>query len=412
MNRYLITLFAIAAFATVATDVDVYAQSEIQTARSFVQSPQALGMGDTGVAFSTHENVFFYNPAHLAHAVGLRPRISLVGIRGSLSDNLFDQITFYQDELEPAIDEGIENLSNEEQDELYDQAIALGRKRTYLNSDLLLPSVMMRVGDVGIGAGVFGHSLVRYRFEDAGAGVPLVDLNAIADLIIIGSGAVDLSNFGVSGLTTGLTGKFTQRWVTTKNKALDEFSENEDVYLLKGSSVGFDLGLLYDVEFVPLPGDLKVGFTAYDIVASDFDYEFASNLTENSPDNQTLIAQEEEFANEEFNLSPSYRIGAAYMLPGLSTLGILKNTGIAVDYLWYSEPFIDQEPLANLHIGAQAQLAFLVVRAGLNQGYTTLGGGLHLGFMNIDYAFYGMEQGRFPGQLPSWNHTAQISFGF
>ncbi|MEX1055609.1 MAG: conjugal transfer protein TraF, partial [Rhodothermales bacterium] len=391
--------------------LDASAQSYSQTARAFVQSPQALGMGDTGVAFTSRENVFFYNPAHLAHVAGLRPRISILGIRGSLSDNLFDQIAFYQDELEPAIDEGIDNLSNERQEELYDEAIALGRKRTFLNGDLLLPSVMMRVGDVGIGAGIFGHSMLRYRFEDAGAGVPLIDMNAIADLIIVGSAAADLSNYGVDGLTAGITGKIAQRWLTSKNKALDELSEDEDVYLLKGSSIGFDIGLLYDIDFVPLPGDLKLGFTAYDIIASDFDYKFNSNLTENSADNQAVISEEEDYANETFGLSPSFRIGAAYMFPGLSTLGILKNTGITLDYLWYSDPLIKQESLANLHVGAQAQLAFFVARAGLSQGYTTLGAGLHLGFMKIDYAFYGVEQGRYPGQLPGWNHTAQIAFG-
>jgi hypothetical protein len=253
--------------------------------------------------------------------------------------------------------------------------------------------------------------MLRYRFEDAGAGVPLIDMNAIADLIIVGSAAADLSNYGIQGLTAGLTGKATQRWLTSKNKALDELSEGEDVYLLKGSSFGLDLGMLYQVAFVPLPGDLRVGFTAYDIIASDFDYKFSSNLTENSPDNEAVISDEENYSNESFSLSPSFRIGAAYMLPGLSTAGILKNTGIAVDYLWYADPKTDQETLANLHIGVQAQVAFLVARAGLSQGYTTLGGGLHLGFMKIDYAFFGVEQGRYPGQLPGWNHTAQIAFG-
>jgi hypothetical protein len=51
------------------------------------------------------------------------------------------------------------------------------------------------------------------------------------------------------------------------------------------------------------------------------------------------------------------------------------------------------------------------VRAGLNQGYTTLGAGLELPFARIDYAFFGSEQGRVPGQSASRHHRIQVSLG-
>lgn len=407
MNRYL--TIAVAGLLLLASSAEVSsAQSYDQTARAFVQSPRALGMGDTGVALSLQHTVFFYNPAHVAHVAGRRARFTFAGVRGSMSDNLLRQIDYFQNTLQPAIDEGFDTKSNEELEALYDETLALGKTRTLLNGDVLLPSVMMKVGGVGIGAGVFGHSMVRYRFEDAGAGVPLADLNAMADLIAVGSAGVDLSNFGLPGLTAGVTGKLTHRWMTLKNKALDSVDRNEGIYLLKGSSTGFDVGFLYEITAVPLAGKLSLGFSAYDVVATDFDYTFDSNLA-GDEENAELIDEEVQLANDLYSLTPSYRVGAAWSVPGAA--GLIKNTAFAADYLWYSNPVSQQEFLTGLHVGVQTQLSVLILRVGINSGYTTLGAGLDFGFVRLDYAYYGVEQGRFPGQLPSWNHTAQLAFG-
>lgn len=386
------------------------AQSHSQTNRAFVPSPMALGMGDAGVAFPSAATAFFYNPAHLAHVAPLRPYINVVGVRGTFSENLSDQITFFTDTLEPAIDEGFDNIDNDRLRAIYDEALELGRVRTALGGDLLLPSVMLQAGGLGLGAGVFGHSRLRYRFPDGGAGIPLVDLNAVADLIGVASAGLDLGTYGLPALSLGATAKFTSRRLTLKFKPLDALSPDEDVYVYAGSSVGIDLGLLYELDFIPVPGKVRFGLAAFDLVASDFDYTFSSNLTENSPDNQAVINTDLQVANDLYGLDPSYRVGFGYTVPSL--LGLLGETGIAVDYLGYSNPGVDQAFLAHLHVGVQARLSLLALRAGLNAGYTTVGAGLSLGFLKVDYAYHAQEEGRLPGQLPSWHHTAQLTVGF
>lgn len=384
------------------------AQNYALTARPLVQSPTALGMGDAGVAFPTKQTVFFYNPAHLARAASIKPSITLLGVRGSLSTNLFDQIAFYEDDLDPAIEEGFENLPEDEVRRIYDEALELGRRRTFVNADVLLPSVMMQVGGIGVGGGVFAHSRVLYRFPDGGAGVPLLDLVGLGDVIVMGSAAADLGRYGVPGVTAGLTAKYTRRYLTFKEKPIDLLDADENFYLLSGNSVGVDLGLLYEPDFVPLPGRLTAGLAVYDVAASDFSYGFDSVLNNDDEDAvQAEVDQEEARANEDFALHPSYRIGVAYTVPAL--LGLFKETGVALDYVGYSDPFIDQVFLAHISIGAQAKLArILSLRAGLNQGYPSVGAGLALGLLKVDYAFYGVEQGRLPGQVDSYNHTLQL----
>ncbi len=385
------------------------AQNYVQTARAFVPSPQALAMGDAGVAFPTRETVFFYNPAHLSRAAHKRPQIMLLGLRGSLSDNVFDQLAFFEDELQPAIDDGLDTKSNDELRSLYDETLALGRRRTVVNGDVLLPSVIAKAGPVGFGAGAFGHSTLHYRFKDAGAGLPHIDFSVVADLIVVGSASVDLDRIGVDGLSVGVSAKMMERWLTLKNKPIDAISSEENVNVFRASAVGFDAGLLYDLAFVPVPGDLIIGAAAYDVAGSHFDYAYDSNLSDDDDPESRLAQEEEELADALYGVEPSYRIGAAYMLPAVGTR-VFKNTGVTLDYLWYADPRVPQEKLAHLHVGAQTQVGFAVVRAGLNSGYTTIGGGLHFGFVSFDYAYYGVEQGRFPGHLASWNHSAQVAF--
>ena len=48
-------------------------------------------------------------------------------------------------------------------------------------------------------------------------------------------------------------------------------------------------------------------------------------------------------------------------------------------------------------------------RAGLNQGYYTLGVGADLGFLRVDAATYGVELGVYPGQLEDRRYILQIS---
>ncbi len=60
-----------------------------------------------------------------------------------------------------------------------------------------------------------------------------------------------------------------------------------------------------------------------------------------------------------------------------------------------------------IHLGTELSLAFLDVRAGFYQGYTTYGVGVDLWLLQLDAALYSIEKGFYPGQSPE--QRAQVS---
>ncbi len=397
------------------------AQSDLQTNRSFVASPQVLGMGDAGVALSSRQTAFFYNPAHIGRSARLLS-INLLGASGSISNAVFDQVQFFNDRLQPAIDVGIDNLSDSELRSLYEDAFAQGQQRASLNGQFLLPSVVVGGKGIGLGGGLFATTGLNYRIRNAGLGLPQLDIVARSDLMGVATAGIDFEKLiGFGGLAVGLTGKYTRRFLTIKNKPIDAFSSDEEIYVLEGRSLGFDVGVLYDLGLIPLPGTLTLGAAIYDVVASDFDYVYfgtpsdlpiVGEQTEASsePIDAGRIEKEVAYANDRYALAPSYRLGVAYQPPGL---GFLGSFAFAADYIGYRKPLIDQSFLAHLHLGAQLRLLRLFkVRGGLSQGYPTFGGGIGLGLIHVDYAYHGVEDGRIPGQIYNQKHTAQVRIGF
>lgn len=396
-------------FVTLLWPYPAAAQNYYQNPRAFVRSSQVIGAGDATVAFPTRETVFFYNPAHLTEAVSLRPRITIVGVQGALSTTIFDQVDFYNNRLDPAIQRGFDNLADDELQQLYDEAFEVGRRRAFLGGDVVLPSVMFRAGPVALGAGLFGHSSGTYRFSDSGFGVPDLDFAGRADAMGVVSGALDAGALGFEGLSVGVTAKYNRRYLTVKSRPLDTIDENEPLLVFVGDAVSFDYGLQYALD-LPLPGTLSLGLALYDISSSTYAFTLDDVLTgEAPPDPATDSRVQRELAdiNERYQPRTSYRFGAAYTVPRL--LGVFSETGLMVDYVGYQDPAIDQTTLAGLHVGAQVQLVRLLsVRTGLSQGYPSAGAGLALGVLKIDYAYFGQEEGRLPGQTPGWQHLLNL----
>ena len=382
------------------------AQNQRISNRSLVQLPSASAMGDAQVALPVQQSAFFYNPAHAAHSPF---HLTIIGVRASTSTNVPNQLRYFQDELNPAINDGIENLANNELKALYDETLRIGSSHSFLHADLLAPSVGFKAGPLGVGIGIFGSSFVHYTFPDAGGGLPIVNVQAVADGMAVASAGIDLSRFGIKGLSTGITTKYTNRFVSFKNKTLDAISPNEPFYILNGTRMNIDLGFQYKLPVLPyFPGTFYLGLALYDIVGSS--YKFSHHSTVQGTELDTEINQQVEIANGLYEVHPSFRLGLAYSLPDIP-VGLIDGTGITLDYMGYSNPAIDQAFFAKIRMGIQARIKVVSLRTGINQGYPTVGAGLSLGFVDLDYAFFGREEGRFPGQLPSWHHTAQIRFG-
>lgn len=397
------------AVAVVAA-VPALAQNPAVTARPSLVSPAVAAMGGAAAAFATREGALYYNPAHLTRAAGLKPNVRIHVQNALTPATISRQYEFYRDELEPAIDEGIENLSASERDTLFNQAIRNGRDRTYLDTDAGV-SVLWRVGPIGAGAGLHARGLGRYRTVRSGGGIPDIQASAAVDYIGTASAALDLSNFGLSGASVGLSGRVVRRTATAKDKPLDAFSDEEGVFEYNATSVSFDVGATYDVPLT-LPGRLVVGAAGYDVISSGFDYTYGERGFFGAPtgdESQAQIDADLEAVERDFTVSPSYRIGVAYVAPSL--FGLFRETGVSLDYVSYSDPHVpDRSAPLGLHLGAQAQvLRMVALRLGLAEGYPTAGVGLGLGPFRLDYAVHGQEDGRTAGQSPVWMHRLNLA---
>ena len=387
------------------------AQRYGQYARATVESAQVLGMGGSGIALAGPETAFFYNPAHFASADLLRTRVEIFGARAELNTKFFSDLSFYTDRVQPALEDGFAFPLSQEDRELFADALAQGRRPTVGQAAALLPSVMVGLGPYGVGGGVFAHNTTRYHFEDTGSGIPVLDLFSQLDAIVAigGGGKIPGSN-----LSAGLTGKYVRRYIASKHKdflAIDP--DDEQLYVISGSTVAFDLGLQYEDAVASLPGSLDFGLAVYDLVGGGFDYGLydSINLTGSGVEDEREVGRVLA-AFEDRDGTPSFRLGAAYRVPAFASLSGLQDLGVALDYVSENTSESSQPFLSKFRLGGQATVAgVLALRAGISQGYPTVGAGIETRFFQLGYVFYGVEDGRLPGQLERYNHLVQVRFG-
>jgi hypothetical protein len=387
------------------------AQRYEQYARATVPSAQVIGMGGAGVALAGPETAFFYNPAHFADLGRFGPRIEILGVRGEISTKFFDDLNFFRDRVEPALDAGIELPLSQESRDLFIDTFEQGRRPTVGQAAVMLPSVMIDLGSYGFGAGIFGRNATAYRFLDDGSGIPIIDLFSQVDAMAVVAGAAMVPN---TNLSVGLAGKYAQRWIGYKNADFLEIDpDSEQLFIIDGSTVTFDLGLQYTDAVATLPGSLDFGLAVYDLVGGSFSYDEAGSIDftgDNGEDPEELAEVIETF--EDRDGTPSFRVGAAYGVPTLPAFPIVSDVDVALDYFSESTSESDQPFLSKFRLGGQATLAgVLAVRLGISQGYPTFGTGVETRFFQLNYVFHGVEDGRLPGQIERYNHLLQVRFG-
>ncbi len=408
-----VLLLALMLAGSVVTADAQYFGALQQDARPVVEGLRVRAMGGAVAAAPLAETAFFYNPAHLARLDLSRPQITFIGAGASVSKAILEEYRFVRNELEPAIDEGLEEIRRDDYDRLvalYDRALELGRSQTVATLNAYGPSLQMKVSDnESIGVGLFGTNSFRMQFADAGVGVPRLDAFNQLDVIVPVTGAYGIPN---SPLAVGATASYTRRYLTAKGALLEELDADEEhLYVLKGSTMSIDVGI-HAQDVMP---NVDIGAAVYQLLGGGFNYRHTSRIDltgNNGPDDEVEIAQLEERFNAR-QTKPTYRIGAAYRVPlPPSTRAIVDKVTIATDYVSASTSEYDQTTGAHFRIGVGAEIGdMLSVNSGYSQGYPSFGASLSMRVVQLEYAYFGIEDGRSPGQLGRFNHQIQLRFG-
>ena len=384
------------------------AQNNQFTERSFVPSPVVLGMGDAGVALPGAERGFFYNPAHLPH-VG--SHFTIFGLQAGGSRGLREQIRFLNQDLAPAVSGA--GPSGATLEALQSDAARLQSRPGRGTGAVLLPNFVYAPGALAVGGGLFAKTTANYRIEATGSEASSVWTLSRTDLMALFSVGLDLRVIGLSGLSVGVTGTQTRRFLAFKGEELAQFEQQEPSVVLQGGAFQLDGGVTYRLDrLLPMPGQLRVGGAIYDVLQSGYDYRaggagrlpFLNDVIDTPNGAGGAPRAERQRARARFGLRPSYRVGAAYEV---EEVGGLENVAVAADYQGYRGA--GQAPLARTHLGVCAGgLGPLTLRAGLSAGYPSGGAGLQWGALHLDYSLHGVEEGDQFRQRRAYVHTARL----
>jgi len=183
----------------------------------------------------------------------------------------------------------------------------------------------------------------------------------------------------------------------------DPLAALESAPALYGYGFGVDLGALLVL------GGLRVGLSVRDFLGTSLIYrqstfgEVLESLqkTGGFPSSGSALA-EDPVVPMELSLGLSYRFDFA------------PRVFDPVVHLAFSDLLTvirgERSPWTALHVGTEIRLLrFLALRAGLNQGYLSFGGGLRVPMLELNAAFFTREMGRHLGDQPSSGMALEVA---
>lgn len=309
------------------------------------QSIRALGMGNAYSAVVTDGDALFYNPAALGRVKGIN--LTIVNLNAGVNG---------QNALESAqAIAGSDAAGIDRFSDYFGQRIWLGMGGKI---NLYMPHFGVSVYD----SGFFG-------FELKDPILPYMDINYINDygLVMGGSFSVGPSS------SVGFTVKKITRSGTSEQIGVSNFVDTETSDLLtnfsrRGNGYGADLGMVWEI---PAPFNPVISGVWKDVGGTSFLKEAG-------------VAKPNKISEEKI-------LGAAASFD----LTVFAMTA-AIDYKHIETP---REPLGKkLHMGLELDLPIVDIRGGFGQGYYSLGASLDFFLFQLDFAYYGVELGEYPGQ--------------
>lgn len=247
----------------------------------------------------------------------------------------------------------------------------------------LMADVDARSGFVmpNFGFGVYTNNYTTMQFSDPT--FPTFNMNFISDYGYVVGGAFKINE----NSSVGATFRHVKRWGGNEDISVASLSGASTDSLadsnFQNHGVGHALDLAYMTTFASNPWKPTLSVVWRDVGVTQF------NMTSGTADPPR---QED---NLIFGISVEQDFSFVKMYHGFE-YDFISN---------YSE-----EPSKKIHLGTEASIGPIDLRAGINQGYVTYGVGLDLWFFEVEATSYATELGTYAGQAKSDRYNVSLTF--
>lgn len=335
-----------------------------QAVELYQQGPSArsLAMGGTYISFVRGADALFHNPAALARVEG------------------FD---FIVAQVQGAYSKDAKRFVDQAQNNGAPITLADLNKFYGLNS---FADITARSGFVMpyFGVGFYSSNYILESFNNP----PFPTFNAtfISDYGYFIAGAIPIG----PQASLGISGRHVKRWGGNKDISINDLVGSTDQAVLENSFQDKGTGNAIDISAMyTLPTKLNTTVAAVwkDLGRTTF--------------SQTAGIQ----------APPSQAENLMFGVSLQHDLSVVSWTH-AMEYKFVTTP--NEDFSKKIHLGTEASIGFVDLRAGLNQGYLTYGAGIDLWFIQADAAFYTSELADAAGQLKNdrevYSLTIQLDF--
>ncbi len=344
-----VKIFLILSFLTFG-----YSRTEARELIQPIESVRSLGMGGVHIYENDNASNMFLNPASLGFTKGLNLNVFdvNVGLNGlELANSLSASGGM----------SGFSSLSS-----MYGTNVWIG-------ANYWLSYAMPYFG-----VGMYSKTFTTFRLNNPP--YPNMDFTLFSDTAYVLGGALPLG----PAMAFGINAKKIMRVGGSATIGPDELSSISgsgltSYFSQSGYAYALDVGFMMQA---PVPTTPTLSVTWQDVG----DARFVANPGKTAPD------------HIDDNLMMS-----------LTAHGDIPLLGWAAGFEYRHITDSKEQLGKKLHFGAEASLAFIDIRAGFYQGYTTYGLGLDMWLFQLDLASYSVEKGVYPGQTSDGRIQAAIS---
>jgi hypothetical protein len=379
---------------------------------AFIEFVRPLGMGGAFTAVADDHNTFFYNPAGMVMRTG--SQFTLLEAAAGISQDtktLADYIHDNKDDLTH-----FDKLPADKQRAIIDDVdnkISKLNSRVYAAADIA--SYVSGPNFLGmpihIGYGAFAKVDGTAKLQSSASGVPTISYAANADAVLPISIAHRWNMPLLPGrIGVGLTGKFLRRGQIKQDgvstATLDDIKVPPAAI---GHGFGGDLGLLYQ------PTDrANVGVMVQDVLGTKIHYDKAD-----AKDGYPEVAAHDAVIHPRTNVGVAFTPKKLLWLIPTSDRWIfsadIRDVFDKEQHVLLQDGF--RKPLGenfgtHAYVGAEFRYWFLRFRGGAYQGYPSLGLGIDIPILKLDYAYYSRELGPLAGDQREINHVISIAIRF